>query len=410
MTQFGKTRIVYLNHTGRVSGAERVLLNMIRVLDRTEYECCVMCPPNGELPHHVRREGATCVLIEPIEARFTWKPGIALRYAVSLATAMGSLRKRILSQHPDIIHANTLRAGIVATLSTIGSRTPVVWHVHDMLPRHPLSTAIRLIAFLSRRTRLIAVSNACARAFQGKLPSTYKVRTIHNGIDLSSYPLKRPGCSNFRHEIGVPEDAFLICAVGQICARKGLRELLEAFKAMGKKAPHAHLAIVGTAVFDHEQDYRDSLFDLAFASGIGERVHFTGERQDVPAVLQGADLLVLNSQEEPFGLVLVEAMSSGTAVLAARVGGIPEIVKDGQNGWLIAKGDTAALAAKLMELSQDSPALARCAVFARRMTCPQFSLERFGGEIHRFYSELRSTLGFRPGVSQPQAVAAHSQN
>jgi glycosyltransferase involved in cell wall biosynthesis len=286
----------------------------------------------------------------------------------------------------------------------------VVWHVHDILPRHPLSTAIRLIALLSPRTRLIAVSNECARVTPGRLLATNRVRTIHNGFYLNSYPLKRPGSSGFRRDIGVPEDAFLICAVGQICQRKGLRELLEAFKAMGKKTPHAHLAIVGTAVFDHEHDYRDSLLDLAFQSGIGERVHFTGERRDVPAVLQGADLLVLNSQEEPFGLVLVEAMSSGTAVLATRVGGIPEIVKDTQNGWLIAKGDTAALAAKLMELSEDRSALQRCAAFARRETCPEFSLERFGGEIHGFYSELRSTLGFRPGVGEPQAAAAHSQN
>jgi L-malate glycosyltransferase len=108
----------------------------------------------------------------------------------------------------------------------------------------------------------------------------------------------------------------------------------------------------------------------------------------VSALLQAADLLVLNSREEPFGLVLIEAMSSGTPVLATRVGGIPEIVRDDENGWLVEEGDTAGLASKLAELSLSKVKLEQAAQRARELTCPQFSLERFRSQLQVFYAEL----------------------
>ena len=113
--------------------------------------------------------------------------------------------------------------------------------------------------------------------------------------------------------------------------------------------------------------------------------------QNVSQLLQTADLLVLNSHEEPFGLVLVEAMSSGTPVLAARTGGIPEIVKHGENGWLIEKADTAGLARKLLELVRSQELLEKVARQAREETCPQFSLEKFQANLQECYRELLPT-------------------
>ena len=141
-------------------------------------------------------------------------------------------------------------------------------------------------------------------------------------------------------------------------------------------------------VFAHEEDNCRLLVRTVASAGLTDRVHFTGERSDVASVLQASDLLVLNSVEEPFGLVLVESMSSGTPVLATRVGGIPEIVRDSENGWLVEKGDIAALASKLLELSQNVDMLRHAAQLARNVTSPQFSLERFQGNLSRFYTEL----------------------
>jgi glycosyltransferase involved in cell wall biosynthesis len=245
-----------------------------------------------------------------------------------------------------------------------------------------------MLAFLSPRTQIIAVSHATARAFSGRLPFAGRVQVVYNGTDLNRFPLKRPGDAPLKREWGLSSDSFLLCTVGQICPRKGLRELLEAFTRCCDAVPRMHLAIVGEPLFPHDQQYRNELVALAASAGIAERVHFAGQRSDISSVLQSADLLVLNSREEPFGLVLIEAMASGTPVLATRVGGIPEIVTDSADGFLVESGDTAGLAARLIELSRRPQILTQVARSARERTCPRFSIAEFQTGILRVYQNL----------------------
>lgn len=411
MAQEQKTRIVYVNHTGQISGAERVLVDILQGLDRTRYEPYVICPADGGLSRLVRPLGVACVSAPSLQARFTWQPSRLIQYAKSFGRMILAIRKTIITIDPEFIHANTLRAGIASTLATIGSRRTVIWHIHDILPRHPLTFGVRILAYVSKRTRIITVSHSAARAFCGSFSFKNRIQTIYNGTDLRKFPIKRPGSSQFRREVGIPEDAFMVCSVGQICERKGLRELITAFSAICGKVPHMHLALVGRVVFPHEQKYRSTLSMMAVASGMSGRIHFTGERHDISAVLQAADLLVLNSFEEPFGLVLVEAMASGTPVLATRVGGIPEIVRDSENGWLIESKDTSGLAAKLLELSQDREMLDQTALFAHDFTCPQFSLQRFQNSVNMLYLEVvsRTEIAMNRGNQSMQAKFSQRQ-
>ena len=383
-----KTRILCINHTGMVSGAEKVLINILRGLDRARYEPSVLCPREGELAAAIRLEGAEWFPLPAMNARFARRPDRVLQSMASLFTTVAAMRKQIGMLNPDLIHANSIRAGIAASLAAMGTGKPVIWHVHDTLPKHPVSTAIRAFALLNRSTRIIAVSQSTANSFTGALPFKSRVRTIHNGTDLCRFPPKQPGRSAFRESIGVSDQQFLVCAVGQICRRKGLLELVNAFRQIHLQAPEMHLAIVGKVVFRHEQTYHAALRSAARAPGIKHRVHFTGELGDVSPALQAADLLVLNSSDEPFGLVLIEAMASRTPVLATRVGGVPEIVTDQQNGWLIESGDAGALPLRLLELSRNTGALAEVAERALNTTCPKFSLQRFQNELMQFYAEL----------------------
>lgn len=388
MSECGKTRILYINHTGLVSGAEKMLLNILRGLDRARYEPYVLCPSRGELAAAIHAEGAEWFPLPAVAARFALRPDRLLRAVLPLFRTAAVIRRQIRALNPDLIHANSVRAGIAASVAAMGTGKPVVWHVHDTLPRHPVSSAIRTFVYLNRGTPVIAVSQSTAVSFRGRLPFASRVRTIHNGMDLRRFPQKQPGQSTFRESIGVSDEDFLVCAVGQICARKGLLELIDALRRIQLQAPRMHLAIVGKVVFRHEEEYLNALHAAAAEGGIDHRIHFTGELHDVSPALQAADLLVLNSHDEPFGLVLIEAMSSGTPVLATRVGGVPEIVTDQENGWLTESGDTAALASRLLELSQNKSALRQVACRALSTTCPKFSLERFQNELMKFYAEL----------------------
>lgn len=391
MTALDPIRVAYVNHTGSVSGAEVVLLNMVRGLDRTLYEPVAICPRNGDLARLLEAEGIPCKDLPAVQARFTWRPERLWKAVATLTRAIAVLRITLAQVQPGIVHANSLRAGIIASMASIGSGRKVVWHIHDNLPRHPLSSVLRMAALLLRPARVVAVSHSTAKAFCGSFSFRGTISTIHNGVDLRRFPPKGAGRLPVRAALGVPEDAFMVCAVGQICARKGLLELIQAFAAARAEAPQMHLVIAGSVVFEHERQYLNLLQRAAEAPQVSGSVHFAGQVQNVSQLLQSADLLVLNSREEPFGLVLIEAMSSGTPVLAARTGGIPEIVKHGKNGWLIEKADAAGLARKLLELAASRELLEKVARQAREETCPQFSLEKFQAKLEECYRELLPT-------------------
>jgi glycosyltransferase involved in cell wall biosynthesis len=393
-----------------VSGAEKVLINILRGLDRALYEPYVLCPAQGELAAAIHAEGVEWFPLPTMNARFSRRPDHVLQSMASLFKTVAAMRKQIGVLNPDLIHANSVRAGIAASLAAMGTGKTVIWHVHDTLPKHSVSAAIRAFAFLNRSIRIIAVSQSTANSFSGTLPFNDRVRTIHNGTDLRRFPQKQPGMSAFRKSIGISDQQFLVCAVGQICRRKGLLELVNAFKEIHTQAPDMHLAIVGKVVFRHEDTYLDALRAAAAEPEIADRLHFTGELGDVSPALQAADLLVLNSSDEPFGLVLIEAMASGTPVLATRVGGVPEIVTDQQNGWLVESGDTRALPSKLLELSRNRSALAQVAERALTTTCPKFSLERFQSDLMKFYAELDPGSNLNWDVRNRPALARRGNN
>ena len=397
----GRVRVAYVNHTGAVSGAEVVLMNMVRGLDRSAYEPVAICPAEGGLADQLQAEGVPCVPLPAVQARFTWRPDELWKAAISLGRAIWALRRTLRQIDPEIVHANSVRAGVVVSLACIASGRKVVWHVHDNLPKHPISTLIRIAALGLRPDRVIGVSQATAKAFRGPFSFEGSVVTIHNGVDLLRFPLKGEERSALRSALGVPESAFLVCAVGQICERKGLLELIEAFTAAHAQAREMHLIIAGSVVFEHERPYLDRLHRAATRPSVAGSVRFIGQIQDVSALLRAADLLVLNSREEPFGLVLIEAMSSGTPVLAARTGGISEIVRDTENGWLVDRGDTAGLAQKLVELAGNNELLERAALQARDATCPLFSVERFQARIDDCYARMLATEK-RAVIGRPQ--------
>lgn len=385
-----KSRILFVNHTGHLSGAERVLINTLQTLDQRRYEAVVTCPSYGGLIEEIDRLGVKWIPMPMIEARFSWRPDRLMLSVSSIASAVRALRKTIVAVAPRLVHANSVRAGIVATLAAAGTGTQVVWHVHDTLPQDLISTAVRTLVLFSRQTCAIAVSNSTGRQFRGRFPIGGRIHIIHNGIDLDKFAGDRPSRRIFRERLGLSDDDFLVCAIGQICARKGLLELVDAVRRSAARVPNLYLAIVGRVVFQHEAGYLDELLRTVRELGLEGRVHLYGEVRDVPGVLHSSDLMVLNSRDEPFGLVVVEAMAAGTPVLATRVGGIPEIIQDTENGWLVEPGDSGELAARLVELSQNRSGLHRAAERALHITCPKFSLDRYKSELESLYEALES--------------------
>ncbi|HVS21966.1 MAG TPA: glycosyltransferase family 4 protein [Pyrinomonadaceae bacterium] len=382
-------KILFYNHTGKVSGAERVLLMILSKLDRSRFDPVVLCPADGRLIESVRALGVKTVEVDPLAARFTWRVDRLVRYVVSFISVVRAARVAVVREAPDIVQANSIRAGLVMSAATVGLSVPVVWHVHDLLPRHPLSTLIRLFVCASRRNQVIAISRAVAARFSGKLFRLFRrrvpVMTILNAVDLERFQPDSESRKELRRALGVAEGQVLIGSVGQLTPRKGQRELIDAFAEVAREIPNAVLLIIGEALFNRDAEYAESLVRAANSSGFADRIRFLGPREDVPALMRALDLLVVNSRAEPFGLTVVEAMASGTTVLASATDGIPEIVRHGESGWLVNGGDHASLVAAISMLLCDANLRRRLSDNALRDVRARFSAVRFSAEMNAFY-------------------------
>ncbi len=386
-------RILYYNHTGKVSGAERVLFMTLSGLDKTKLNPVLLAPESELICRFCRDQAIDHLPVRELRARFTVHPYRLLAYIASLVGLVQDARSAIKREAPDLIHANSTRAGIVMSLASLGLRVPVIWHIHDIFPRHPLSTIIRALAFVSKKNHLIGVSRATTESFCGKLPrwllGRASVSVIHNGVDPAGFVNPVGDIRSLRESLGISPDHFTIGIIGQITPRKGHLGLLRAFsKLVESGLSNARLLIVGAPVFNNDVEYLKLLKAETRRLGLTSHVLFLGPRSNVPAILQVCKLLVLNSSVEPFGLVLVEAMLSGVPVVASLVGGVPEIIEDGKSGKLFHSGDEAGLAQALRELAENPEQRNRLAAQGRERALRNFTSSLFLRKLEQLYASI----------------------
>ncbi len=396
-------KVLFYNHTGRVCGAEKVLFSLLASAVRGKEFAAVLCSPaTGEFTHFADLHGIPFEPLEELHARFTWRPDHLLRFLFSFYRVITAFRAQVREHRPDLIHANSIRAGLVATAATLRSNIPVVWHVHDALPRHPLSTLIRCFALATPRTHLLGVSRSVIRRFESVTLETVFGRSpfkvIHNGIDVARFDMPAAAGAVVREELGLMPDDIVACTIGQLAPRKGQLELIRAFAHLADR--RVKLLIIGSAVFDHDHDYARTLQAAVAEYGLEDRVLLLGSRSDLPALLQAVDLVVLNSHSDPFPLVLLEAMAAGKPVLATAVDGIPEMIDHKESGWLIPPGHQRLLV-EALDLLLATPSLrADLATLASIRVRSHFRREDFTREVEVYLSALvDSGIGRRNGFT-----------
>jgi glycosyltransferase involved in cell wall biosynthesis len=382
-------KILFYNHTGQVGGAERLLLTLLQRLDQSQFTPVLVCPAQGQLHQLASEAGVRTEAIDGLKARFTWRLDYLIRYLNSFRQVIRDLRRKVIDTQPDLIHANSVRAGLVATMATFGLKQTVIWHIHDLLPRHPFNTLIRLIASLSRRTRILAVAQASADRLVGdRAGLRRRVTVIPNAVDFDKYCTNSGARERIRQEVQAEADDPVIGMIGRLTPAKGQLELLKLFPTILSRFPKARLLIVGEPAFNNEHEYRQLLSQTIMELNISDQVQMLGSRDDIPDILQALDLLVVNSASEACSLVILEAMASGTPVLATSTGGTPEIIKHQENGLLVQFGDNDGLAREVTAILNDREARGRLGSQGRRDAHARYSICRFMAEMHSFYGAL----------------------
>lgn len=201
-----------------------------------------------------------------------------------------------------------------------------------------------------------------------------KIEVIGSAVDLERFKPPRDR-TRFRREIGVGDEAPLIGNVGMIRPDKGQLELVKSVPLILEKRPDARFVIVGqgTGILKRGINVRNAI-DRA---GLADKIIMAGYRWDTPDVYAACDMIVIASlRTEASPIVLREAFASGRPVIATKVGDIPEIIRDRENGLLIEPGNTQALASAVLELISDPDLAAQCAANGLRYATENFSFDK----------------------------------
>jgi glycosyltransferase involved in cell wall biosynthesis len=239
----------------------------------------------------------------------------------------------------------------------------------------PIDSQSRAFVFKHGCSQIVADASVIKHQFVEEHGiDSAKIEVIGSAVDLEKFKPPR-NRTEFRREIGVGDDAPLIGNVGMIRPDKGQLELVKSVPLVLEKYPDARFVIVGqgTGILKRGINVRNAI-DRA---GLGDKIIMAGYRWDTPNIYAACDMIVIASlRTEASPIVLREAFASGRPVIATKVGDIPEIVRDRENGLLIEPGNTQALASAILEFIFDPELAAHCAANGFRYATENFSFDK----------------------------------
>ena len=369
--------VLYVNHTAEVSGGERSLLGLLASLPG-EVRPLVASPP-GALAEAVAGLGIPTTEITGTAGSLRLHPVHTPRTLAELSVAAAQVHRVARRQHADLVHANSIRAGIVLGLARLAPAARIV-HVRDCLPAGPLTTAtMRLIA--ATATTVVANSRYTAESMRSVAPNA-PLEVVHNPVDLARWDPALIDRDAARARLGrAGSRRVLLGVVAQLSPWKGQDTAIEALELACRAGVDAHLLLIGSAKFvaratrfDNEA-YVARLRTLIAEAGLEDRVSWLGERDDVVELVGALDILLLPSREEPFGRAVIEAMALEVPVLATSVGGPAEIITDGREGYLLAPGAPAPWAEAIRRIAEDPEHARELGRAGRERVRQAFSLE-----------------------------------
>ena len=333
------TTLCYLSHTASLAGGgEHSLLELMAFVREHASVRVVLICPEGPLAEKARSmPGVKHERLEFVTLYRTARPWKLMHFAAGYLRSTLRLRQTLRRLAPTLLHANSAPSAMYAVGASVATGIPVVWHMRDIQPR---SASFRtLLPLIGRRaTRVIAISNAVRDNLASFGIDTAKITVVHNRV-------RRPflhGGDTLRADLNIPSDVPVLATIGELLDRKGQLTAVRALAAVRERRPDAVMILCGGV--NERTGYEARLRAEVAAFGLADAVHFLGARDDVGPVFDAADVVVVASNEEPFGRVVVEGMFARRPLVATRVGGIPELVRDGAEALLVPPGDPRSMA------------------------------------------------------------------
>lgn len=372
-----RPRVLILTVGFGVGGAEQLILETAPRLRETGFDVTVAAlKGTGPIARDLEASGVRCVA-------FGGHGRADLR-------VLSRLLRFLRAEPVEILHSHLFPANLAARLAGRAAGVPVIitahhdTHVWGRLHHRVLE---RLTAGLSDRVV------ACSLAVKQYVEERYglppgKVVTLRNAIVVPALRADDAARARLRADLGAGPGDRLIGTLGRLEEpKKGLSVFLRAASLVTRRCRTARFVLVG------EGPARRELERLAASEGVADRTVFAGERRDVADLLSAFDLFVQPSRWEGFGLTVLEAMAAGRPVVASRVGGIPEIVRDGRDGFLVPPDDPARLADGIVKMLNDPDLATRLGRSGRERVEASFGIDGLVRDTVALYHELLQAKG-----------------
>ena len=380
-------RILHIHTLPVISGSGINTFLTMRGMKGNRYESVLACAPGGTLIDLVQRHGMEVMtfpsLVQPLHPLKDFK-------------AILDLTGHLMTKRYQVVHTHNSKAGFIGRLAAKLARVPVIVHTVHGFAFHRQEPPWRRTLFrnLERLAshwcdQMIFISQPLVDwAVNEGIGCSGKMTRIYSGIEMDRFhPVSVQEKNRLRAGWGLHEDDAVIGMVSKLWEGKGHAFLLRAFKEIKEEKPQARLVIVG------EGYLMESLKTLVSRMGLSEAVIFTGFLEDVPQIIATFDVAVLPSYFEGMGRVLLEAMAMEKPVVGTRVGGIPDLIEEGLNGYLVSPGNEKELASAVVKILNDRDLALKMGRTGRKKMTDRFSAESMVRSIEEVYSELLKRKG-----------------
>jgi glycosyltransferase involved in cell wall biosynthesis len=378
------TRVAIVAASAAPGGAERALVSLVRTWPASEVEPFAVLLQPGPLENWLADAGCPVVVLEAGRTRQLYRTAGVVR----------ALRQLIIDRHADVVLSTQSKSHVYGGAAATLARIPAIWWQHEIPRRNP----IELTAGRVRATAVVCGSRAAVDA-QRRLTPRRRIVCIPPGVDVAGLGARRGSGVSVRQALGWERNR-IVGIVGRLQPSKGQTTFLHAAALLARDRPDLRFAVVGGAVLGWEGAYPDDLRRLADELGLADRLHFAGHQDDVVPWLDAFDVAVHAAANEPFGLVLVEAMALGKPLVASNTGGPADIVEHGVSGLLVPPGKPDELAAEV-GMVLDDPALAAALACAAPKRAEMYSDQRAAG---RFAELLHGIAAGEPARRQLQVA------
>jgi glycosyltransferase involved in cell wall biosynthesis len=386
-----RPRLLAVNHTTMFAGAEQNLCDLLVRLPVEHVDVLgVVAPGRGPLVQRLAELGIPTFDLPvphlagvrspiPFIRGLTRWGGFSRRFGALLATLA-----------PDVVYASSPHAAIAVEPALSRARLAWLWQMPDLV-RPTRFNRLALRRALRRSDRMVAISEATASSLRALGADGRRIDLVYCAVDAAAFRRSPTGGAEVRHELGIPADAPVVGMFGQITQWKGWHILVEALPALGAAHPGVHFLLVGRPTRPEDQAYAVRLRREIEDAGMADVVRWTGFRSDVARLMGACDVIVHASVvPEPLGVVIMEAMAAGAAVVCTRGGGTEEMVTNGVTGLVVAPGSGAELTSAVAGLLADPATRSELGERAAAQAAQRFTHE---SRVAQFGRLIRAAAG-----------------